>query len=90
MTQFVSDITVQLEFPAALHVQTITLPPFQDLEYGLNRYRLGVLSFTALAKKVTSRTEAACRMETQSENRKQHVYEKAGAADSGRSLAVWE
>lgn len=43
-----------------------------------------------LAKKVTNRTEAACRIETQSENRTQHVYEEARAADSGRSLAVWE
>lgn len=33
---------------------------------------------------------AACGIETQSENRMRHVYEKERAADSGRSLAVRE
>lgn len=82
-------LTVRLQFPT-LHVQTFTLLPCRIWNKDLIGIDWDFYPLQRFAKKVTNRTEAACRIETQSENRTQHVYEKARAADSGRSLAVWE
>lgn len=89
---FVVYMAVQPQF-LAWHVQTFTLLPCKIWTKASihcdNIHSIDPILYNT-HKEGHQPSVAACRVETQSKNLMQHVYEKARAADSRRSLAVRE